>query len=198
MHHILKLGLAILAVSTMKAAAAEGKGPPAPAGLGGFSGQVRGVVIGKGEHNAVTFKVARVIKVWKNNKATNPKALEGKTWPVAPSWHKVNGKWHPVEMHLKFLRTLKPGEELTLELKHAEREYFAILELTKEQRERAEGDDGEKEEHAEREREGEREHAEERHEKAHEHSSKDAEMRALRREVDRLRAENKELRRLRR
>lgn len=154
--------------------------PPGPEGLVGFSGQVRGVVVKKRDNNVIEFKVGRVIRTWENNQAERPEALKERTIPVGPQWVQEGegGKWHPVENHIRFLKTLEAGEELTLEIRHAEREHFALLELTQEQRERA-ARGGE----AHREKESDRAHR-----------NQEAEIAELRREIERLRAENEELR----
>lgn len=168
-------GVIVLACSSTQTMA-EDK-PSGPEGLVGFSGQVRGVVVKKRDKNTIDFKVGRILKTWKNNKAKQPEALKGRTVPVGPAWVREGegGKWHPVEKHVRFLRTLKPGEELTLELRHAEREHFAILELSGEQRERA--------------ARGDKEHPE-----GKEKDGRKAEIEELRRELERLKAENRELR----
>jgi hypothetical protein len=168
----------ILASGAGKISAADQ--PPGPEGLAGFSGQVRGVVVEKGEKGVITFKVGRVLKTWKNNKAERPEALKGRTVPVGPRWVQEGegGKWQPVERHVRFLRTLEPGAELTLEICHAEREHFAILELSEEQRQRADRSGQDR-----RERAGDREQPQ-----------LEAEIVELRREIERLKAENRELR----
>jgi len=116
----------------------EGKGDKEtalPKSLHGFSGMVRGVVVKKGDRNAFFFKVCRLVKTWKGNKAKNPRAIVGLTVKVGPRWKKgKRGKWHPLEMHVAFIRMLKKGQELTLEIAHAERDVFHILELSEEQR----------------------------------------------------------------
>ena len=142
-----------------------------PEGLRGFSGQVRGVVVEKGEKNTFTFKVGRVLRVWENNKAEEPESLVGRTVPVGPRWVKGDdGKWHPVELHVAFIRRLEAGQEITLEIRHAERDHFAILELSNEQRTWARGGSATE-------------------------SEKDALIRELKEEIRRLKAENAELRR---
>ena len=182
--HIFPIGLAasmILASGVGRISAADQ--PPGPEGLVGFSGQVRGVVVKKRDKNVIEFKVGRILQTWENNKADRPEALKGRTVPVGPAWVQKGegGKWNPVENHIHFLRSLKPGEELTLELRHAEREHFAILELSKEQRERAA-----------RSGKGRREQAGDR-----EQLDREAEITELRREIERLKAENQELRKKR-
>ena len=176
--------IASFAASIILASAASSTAadqPPGPEGLVGFSGQVRGVVVKKRDKNVVEFKVGRIIRTWKNNKAERPEALKGRTVPVGPAWvqKQAGGKWHPVENHIRFLRTLEAGEELTLEIRHAEREHFAILELSKEQRERAERGGKERKERKER---------------KEVKDDRDAEIAELRREIERLKAENRELR----
>lgn len=147
---------------------------PGPEGLVGFSGQVRGIVVKKSEKYDIQFKVGRVIRTWEGNKAEKPERLVGRTVPVGPRWVKnERGKWNPMERQMNFLKSLKPGEELTLEITHAEREHFAILELDGEQRERA---------------------AQGGREEGGEKDERDAEIAELRREIERLKAENRELR----
>ncbi|MFT5129417.1 MAG: hypothetical protein ACI8W8_003039 [Rhodothermales bacterium] len=181
MKHLLLIGL--LSGSLCIAANHRNSDPR----LVGFNGQVQGKVVEGQKKNAFMFKVSQIVRIWKNNEARDPKLLVGMTVPVAPSWRKgENGRWQPVEHHLRFIKSVRIGESLTLELKHAEHEFFAILELSAEQRARG----GAGEEPAER-----KEHRE-REEPAHadDEQSKDAEIRALRHELERLRAENHELR----
>lgn len=157
---------------------------PLPQGLVGFCGQVRGVVVAKGDRNSFTFKVARVLRVWKNNTAEAPESLVGRTVTVAPRWtQREDGTWRPVERHVAFIRGLRSGQEITLEIRNVERSHFSILELSAEQRTTAE-----------RVREGARPEAAARRDS----EGRDAEIRELKREIERLRTENEELRRLNR
>jgi hypothetical protein len=126
-----------------------------PAGLHGFSGQVRGVVVTAARENTFTFKVMRVLRTWENNRAERPELLVSRTVPVGPRWVKgENGKWHPVERQVAFIRSLRAGEEMNLEVQQVEREHFHILELSEEQRERKQ--QGEKRESVVRRQETER------------------------------------------
>ena len=153
-----------------------------PEPLRGFSGQVRGVVLKKGEKNVFFFKVGRVLRVWKNNEAASPESLVGRTVPVGPRWIKGdNGKWHPVELHVAFIRKLEAGQEVTLEIRNVERNHFAILELSAEQRKWARSGDG-----IERNEKGER---------AGDKGKTEALIRQLKEEIRRLKAENAQLRR---
>ena len=154
-----------------------------PEGLRGFSGQVRGVVVEKGERNTFTFKVARVLRVWKNNKAETPKLLAGRTVPVGPRWQKGDGgKWRPVELHVAFIKKLKAGQEVTLEIQNVERSHFSILELSNEQRQLV------RSKHEKSDRPTDR--------KTDTDRNTEAEIRKLKTEVRQLRAEVAELRRL--
>ena len=110
-----------------------------PKGVLGFSGQVRGVVTAKGDGHFL-FKIGRVVKVWDGNKAATPQALVGQTVRIGPRWEKTErGKWRKVKLHAMFIRRLKRGAEMTLEIRHAERDAFQILELSAEQRKLAHG-----------------------------------------------------------
>ena len=148
-----------------------------PEGLRGFSGQVRGVVVRKGEKNTFDFNVARVLRILKDNRAEAPESIAGRTVPVGPRWTKgEDGKWHPVERHAAFIRGLKPGQEITLEIRNVEHSHFSILELSEDQRKLA----GQK--HAER--------------KTATDRKPEGEIQELRREIQRLKKEVAELRRL--
>ena len=106
-----------------------------PESLKGFSGMVHGKIISKGEGH-IMLQVTKVIRVWKNNKASNPDALKGKTVKVGPRWVKgEDGKWRRVESHVAFLNSLEVGQFLVLEIGHAKRDVFSVLELSEKQRE---------------------------------------------------------------
>ena len=134
------VALSLVAFVVVFAAARAADEPALPEGVRGFSGQVRGVVVAKGENNTFTFKVGRVIRVWEGNKAEHPEALVGQTVKVGPRWVQgEGGRWHPIELHVAFIRKLAPGQEHTLEIRNVERDHFSILELSAEQRALAAG-----------------------------------------------------------
>jgi hypothetical protein len=175
---IMVAAAAVVVLAQGKWAAAEAL----PEGLTGFSGQVRGVVVEKGEKGTFAFKVARVLRVWKNNEADTPEALAGRTVPVGPRWQKADGgRWRPIESHVAFIRTLAAGDEITLEIQNVEREHFALLELSADQREQAARG-------RERAPEARNEHA------TASDRQKDALIREMKEEIERLRAENAALR----
>jgi hypothetical protein len=114
---------------------AEKKKKELPAGVRGFSGRVRGVVVSRGRKHDFRFKVEKVQLTWKNNQAVNPEKLAGQTVTVYPNGQKNGqGELQPNELHVGFIRTLKPEQEITLELINKEGSIFSILELSKEQR----------------------------------------------------------------
>jgi len=101
---------------------------------------------------------------------------------VGPRWVKgERGKWNPVELHVAFIRGLKAGQEITLEIQHAERDHFAILELSAEQRKSAGGAG--------------RHEPRERAKRSDRPRNQEARIKELEAEVRRLKAENAELRR---
>lgn len=189
-----------------------------PADARGFSGQVRGVVAGSGEEGAVHFRVGRVLRVWTGNKADNPESLIGKTVRVTPRWVQSDGgQWRPNELHQAFLRKLREGQELTLEIANVEGPTNCqIMELTGEQREWARRDgEGAREESRARERvrdvdrnsertgddrrgrdeRVDREAGRDRPREGRDGDRIEAELREIREELQRLRQENAELRR---
>ncbi len=105
--------------------------------LRGFSGMVKGEVVSKQDNNLILLKVEKLLKIWKNNSSEEPWTLEGMTVKIGPNWHKVNGKWQPYERHTAFIKSLKAGEKINLEIKYGERDVMLILELSEEQRKRA-------------------------------------------------------------
>ena len=164
-----------------------------PENLRGFSGQVRGVVAARHDDNSFTFKVVRVLKVWDGNEAEEPKSIAGRSLRVGPRWAKGDdGRWRPLERHVAYARRLKVGEEMTLEIRNVEGDRFQILELSHEQRARAEKQRPEQRRGDRIEREG-----QEREEKAEtEAREREILIKVLRDEIRRLHAENAELRRL--
>lgn len=182
------VGLAIAATVAITAGQITADESALPEGVRGFSGNVRGLVVAKGERNTFSFKVARVLQVWDGNKATEPGALVGRTVTVGPRWVKGdNGKWHPLERHVAFIRGLTADQEMNLEIRNAERDHFAILELSAEQRESGDGEPSLERERDEGEPAGER---------GRDAGASEARVRELEKEVAGLREEMAELRKL--
>ena len=99
-----------------------------PEGVRGFSGTVQGEVVSIKKGRFV-FDVEKVLKVWKNSKAEKPENLAGVKIMVGAK--SKEGK------HAKFIKTLKADEALSLEVLNEKGKAFVILELTEDQRKRA-------------------------------------------------------------
>ncbi|QNN24751.1 hypothetical protein HED60_21560 [Planctomycetales bacterium ZRK34] len=127
----------LLSLSTQAA-----EGPTLPDGAKGFAGQLRGTVVEKvAKGKGFRLKVAAIGKTFPKNNATNPQVLVGESVLINAQWRKgENGKWHPVENHIRFIRSLKPGQEITIEVINDEGGRLHILELTHEQRNAGEGE----------------------------------------------------------
>ena len=129
-----------LALLSVVALAAEGRAekPKLPEGMQGFSGMLRGTVVevadnGRGFH----LKVDKIVKLWKGNEAEQPEQVVGKTVLINARWTKgENGRWHPVERHVKFINSLEVDETIDIEAINNEGQRLHILELSEEQRER--------------------------------------------------------------
>ena len=125
-----------LTVGASKTFAEEGKKeePKAtlPESVRGFAGQVKGTVAAKGE-KSFDLKVTEVLKTWEANKATKPADLVGLTITVTSPWVKVGDRMQQAGTRLAFVQKVQVGQDLTLEIKHSERDQFVITELTKEQ-----------------------------------------------------------------
>ncbi len=137
-----------------------------PKGMKGFSGMVRGKVVSK-EKNGIVIKVEKILKLWKGNKAENPESAVGKKLLVMPRWVKGDdGKWHPYELHVRFIKYIKVGQTIDIEIVNEEADALHILELSGEQREFAKrGGEKEKEKEREKEKDGPREAGEKEREK---------------------------------
>lgn len=81
-----------------------------PAELRGFQGMMSGKLLKKGKTTFV-FKVDKIMKVWKGNKAENPKSATGKTLTL--NLDKVSD--HHRKRIMKNYRELKNGDQIELE-----------------------------------------------------------------------------------
>lgn len=80
-----------------------------PDSLHGFSGHLSGKLVSKDvDDGSLVMQVKQVLNVWKGNKATQPKAAEGRTLGVG----KIHGK------ALDVLVTLEVGDHFEIETKH--------------------------------------------------------------------------------
>ncbi|TET31965.1 MAG: hypothetical protein E3J72_20955 [Planctomycetota bacterium] len=105
-----------------------------PDGMHGFSGILKGKVVGK-IRNGFVLLVTDVVRLWKNNEAENPESAVGKRLPILAQWRESdNGKWHPDEIHLRFIKGLDIGAVIKIEVVNDEGERLHILELSREQR----------------------------------------------------------------
>ncbi len=108
--------------------------PQFPAGIKGFCGTLRGVVVGKAE-NGFLLKVGKVVNLWKKNEAKDPRSVVGSVVLVNVQWRQGDGgNRHPDETHTRFVNGLAAGQEISIEVQNDEAERLHILELTKEQR----------------------------------------------------------------
>ena len=117
-----------------------------PEGAKGFSGMLEGEVLGKVE-NGFILKVTKVLKVWRNNKAENAESLVGMEVVINVKWEKgQDGNWHPVEAQIRYVRSLKKGATIQIEVINDEGNRLHIGELSKEQREKGQEKEKDKEE----------------------------------------------------
>jgi hypothetical protein len=108
----------------------QAKKPRLPDSASSFAGMVRGKVVAKYDSAEFSLDVAHVIDEWQHSKAENPKSLIGRTVLV-------NGRKEHGENVAKFIRSLKVGEMITIDVAHQGKgEALTILELTPKQRQR--------------------------------------------------------------
>jgi hypothetical protein len=122
-----------VAVSSHEGVAMEGekavkaKKLPLPDAAAGFAGMIRGKVAQKFD-GGVVLKVTKVVKEWEHNKAKDSQSLVGKAVLI-----KAGGREGNVA---RFVKMLKVGEEVTIDVAHKGGEALVLLELTEDQRER--------------------------------------------------------------
>lgn len=92
-----------------------------------FAGMIEGQVVEQRDAGVVVL-VTKVARQWEHSKAKDAQSLVGKRVLV------VGSKERPVS---RFLASLKAGETVELDVAHREGEQLVILELTAEQRKRA-------------------------------------------------------------
>jgi len=97
----------------------------------GFSGMIRGKVTGKQDAH-ITLTVDEVVQVWSTSKAENPKKLLGQIVLVDAR----GNDGQPVASATRYVASLKVGETVSLDVRHAQGDVFSILDLTAEQRTR--------------------------------------------------------------
>ena len=98
-----------------------------PAAAKGFSGMLQGKVVGK--HNGgIIVAVQEITNIWRQSKAEEPKSLVGKKVLVKAR--------DSAEQAARFVRAVKVGESIKLDVGNREGDTLTILELTADQRER--------------------------------------------------------------
>ena len=104
--------------------------PRLPDPAASFAGMISGKVVTTYDSGEFVLGVAKVVKQWRNSKAADANSLVGKTVLVAP---RKDGD----ESIAKFIRSLKLGEVITIDVAHRGKgEALTIIELTEPQRKR--------------------------------------------------------------
>ncbi|MFH1227784.1 MAG: T9SS type A sorting domain-containing protein [Planctomycetota bacterium] len=108
-----------------------------PKGLKGFCGVLAGTVVSVQEDGFI-LKVQKSLPVdymdlSEGNFSKEPKSAVGKELLISAKCDKVQ----PIETQIRFIKSLKPGEEIKIEVVNKEGERLDILELSKEQLKRA-------------------------------------------------------------
>ncbi|MBN2474565.1 MAG: Dabb family protein [Pirellulales bacterium] len=113
-----------------KGGADRAKKPRLPDPASQFAGMVQGKVVSEYDEGDFTLAVTGVPREWRHSKAESAESLIGKTVLVV-------GRQENGESVAKFIRSLKIGEVVTLDVAHRGKgEALTILELTKQQRQR--------------------------------------------------------------
>jgi len=108
----------------------QAKKPRLPDPASRFAGMIQSKVVAKYDSGDLALAVEKVTEVWSHSKAKDPSSLVGKT--VLVNGRKENGE--PVA---RFIRGLKKGQTITIDVAHLGKgEALTILELTQQQRQR--------------------------------------------------------------
>ena len=99
---------------------------PLPDPAAHFAGMIRGKVVSRLDVGVVVT-VEEVVKVWKTNRAENPKSLVGKEVVV-------DGPKGREAAIARYVKSLKVGDAVAVDVAHKKGESLTILELTEEQR----------------------------------------------------------------
>lgn len=99
---------------------------PLPDAAASFAGMVRGTVV-ETHGDQIILQVQTVTRQWEHSKAQDAEALVNQRVTV-------NGLQN--DMIIPFLRSLKPGDTVTIDVAHRDGESLTLLELTEEQRRR--------------------------------------------------------------
>ena len=114
--------LGVLAASSGRVHAGEA----IPAALKGFQGMMSGKLTKKGE-TMIAFKISKIMKKWKGNKAENPGAAVGET--IVLTLKDISA--HHRERLMKNYRGLKVGDDIELEAFDLGGKYLAVKEWLK-------------------------------------------------------------------
>jgi hypothetical protein len=145
---LLAVGVAIFR-GTPKPAEVEEEKKPVVAkkreGYEGFRGRVFARALERKDKQRVVLKVVEVLAVRDASEAGEPKRLVGETIGVIPPRFRDGEIPSATDKdHAAYLAKLLPGQEVVLELRHADGADFAIEALTAEQAEWARRDDRKK------------------------------------------------------
>ncbi|MBN1444434.1 MAG: Dabb family protein [Planctomycetes bacterium] len=106
-----------------------------PDGAASFAGMIRGKVVERRGAQLVV-QVEKVLEEWEHSKAADAKSLAGK--PVVVDAYRGEGDGGKTVA--RFLKTVKVGEVVELDVAHKKGEALTVLELTEEQRARVKKD----------------------------------------------------------
>lgn len=100
---------------------------PLPSAARGFAGMLRGEVVAR-QTGGFVLHVEEVAKVWRTNKAEDPKSLAGRKVLVRAR--------EDARLIARFVESVKPGDAVSIDVANREGDSLTILELTRDQRER--------------------------------------------------------------
>jgi len=103
-----------------------------PDAASSFAGMIKAKVVAK-QKGGIVVQVEGIEQSWEHSKAQDAKALVGKKVLVLP--HKGDGG--EAKNAARFLKVVKVGESVSLDVAHKDGEALTLLELTEEQRARA-------------------------------------------------------------
>lgn len=107
---------------------------PIPDQAAGFCGNIKAKVVANQRKNVVV-EVLEILKTWEHNKAKEPAAMKGKMLIVVPRIAKDDHS----DLVVRYMKGLKKGQVISLDVANKEGETLMLLELNEEQRQQMAG-----------------------------------------------------------
>lgn len=113
---------------------------PVPEGLRGFSGTLGGTVVSVQDHmHGFVLKVTQILHSNAGSTAKDPKSAIGQEVEITPTTTKnKDGHWVANDEQLHYIKSLKKGQDIQIDVLNTDPGHLRISELTKSEKQQAE------------------------------------------------------------